>query len=300
MEKRVFSNGLTSPMSSSGTVRPSPNHKQRLDIHSCEKIGKQSPLGYCSVTRKGISSMRQACKSLFDVSIIWGKYLMVGRNFSCISQSNRTEFWRDSGTARWAMLMITNTSAISILSLSPSALFPWSFVLIGRIEGHALVSSASVIFRAQVRTFSKRRNSLSIELFVVFSFFEYLYDTVAYVMSQTIHDNQLIMYVFIYFCYSHWLELMGEIRSRSIHVHRNENAALEVHHSILVLVRSMCVVSRIPTRMIAQVPAPLIFRTERVYWVCKSMCCRRRAWWWLPVRKLKAKIRRWYPAIGHF
>lgn len=172
MEKRVFSNGLTSPMSSSGTVRPSPNHKQRLDIHSCEKIGKQSPLGYCSVTRKGMSSIRQACKSLFDVSMTWGKYLMVGRNFSCISQSNRTEFWRDNGTASWAMLIITNIIHVqSEFFLSQRCFLgalPWLVDSSAMISSHRPLSFFELIFR----TFSKWRNSSSIELFVVFSFIE--------------------------------------------------------------------------------------------------------------------------------
>ena len=228
MEKRVFSNGLTSPMSSSDTVRPSPNHKQCFRIHSYEKMREQSPLGYCSVTTKGMSRIRQACNSLFEVSIIWGKYLIVGRNFSCMSQSKRTEFCADRGATRWAMRIITGEVPMLSVSMVHHA-------VIGRIDRHGLWPSASLIFRAQSRTFFKWRNSSTVELFIVFSFFEYLSHTVTRVMSQPIHDNQLIVYVFIYLHYFYSIALIDEIRRSSISSQLGERKILVRITCLIVL-----------------------------------------------------------------
>lgn len=61
------------------------------------------PLGYCSVTTYGTSSILHVCNNLFEVSTIWGKYWIVGRNLSCISHRRRTDVFRANRAIRWAI-----------------------------------------------------------------------------------------------------------------------------------------------------------------------------------------------------
>lgn len=96
IEKSVFSNGLTSPIFNSVTVRPRPIQNKIDFVNFYDKI----PFGYCSVTTNGTLRILHASNNLFVVSTISGKYFIAGRNFSCKSHTKRIDVSHERGARR--------------------------------------------------------------------------------------------------------------------------------------------------------------------------------------------------------